>query len=63
MRLRYDSKRPRRIEVVVYGDDVIDVPDRIGEELVRVTGFVVDVVEPTEPKRRAKPSRGDDDDG
>jgi len=42
---------------------VIDVPDRIGEELVRVTGFVVDVVEPTEPKRRAKPSRGDDDDG
>lgn len=40
MKLKYDSKKPRRVEILVLGGEVIDVPKTIGEVLARVTGFV-----------------------
>lgn len=40
MRLKYDSKKPRRIEIVVFQDDVLDVPTHVGEPLTRIAGFV-----------------------
>ena len=50
MRLKYDSKKPRRVEIVVYQNDVLDVPTHIGEPLTRIAGF-----EATKEKRQADP--------
>lgn len=41
MKLKYTQKKPRRIELLIYPDSTIDVPEEIGKQLVRVTGFQV----------------------
>lgn len=55
MKLKYTQKKPRRIELLIYPDSTIDVPDEIGKQLVRVTGFQV-VTEPAKKPAR-KPAK------
>lgn len=50
MRLKYDSKKPRRVEILVMGGEIIDVPKTIGETLAKVTGFTVTRDKNTEPE-------------
>lgn len=50
MRLKYDSKKPRRVEILVMGGEILDVPKTIGEVLARVTGFTVTRDKNTEPE-------------
>lgn len=55
MKLKFDSKKPRRVEIVVFQDDEFDVSDRIGDQLRTITGFVpVDEAEAASAKSSKK---------
>lgn len=38
-KVRYNSKKPRRVEILVFGEDILTVPKRISDALLRIPGF------------------------